>query len=74
MNFEDVYSAFLIRQTKFNLSIQPAWPKQRWVQCVRSVGGHQDLDVAAGIKSIQLIGDRSNLNLLIETSHKSTSV
>lgn len=46
-----------IRQAELYLPVQPARPHQCWVQSVGSVCGHQDFDVAAGVKPIQLVDE-----------------
>ena len=54
VDLEDVDSALLIGQTELNFAVETAGTQQGRVQGVRSVGGHQHLDVAARIEAVQL--------------------
>ena len=37
------------------LSVKTTRSEQSWIQSVWSVGSHQNLDVASGVKAIQLV-------------------
>ena len=54
VDLEDVDSALLIWQTELIFGIEPAGAQQGRVQGVRSVGGHQHLNVASRIEAVQL--------------------
>lgn len=42
-------------QRELNLAIQSPRPQQRWVQRVRSVGRHDDLDIDSLVKAVHLV-------------------
>tara|TARA_B110000971_G_C20015350_1_gene503649 strand:- start:12 stop:542 length:531 start_codon:yes stop_codon:yes gene_type:complete len=44
-----------VRNWKLNFAVQPPWPKQRRVQCVGPVGGHDHLDVRLLVKAVHLV-------------------
>lgn len=59
-----------VRQAELDLSVQTTGSHESRVQSVRSVGGHQDLDVSSGVKSVQLVDELQHgpLNLVISSS------
>ncbi len=59
-----------VRQTELYLPVQTSRSHQGWVQGVWSVGGHQDFDVASGVKAVQLVDElqHSSLDLIVSTS------
>jgi hypothetical protein len=62
-------SPFQIWETKLHLAIQASWSEQCWVKCIRSVCGHQYLDITPCIKAVQLGGDLEHrpLHLVVAT-------
>mmetsp|Transcript_24326 Transcript_24326/g.41316 ORF Transcript_24326/g.41316 Transcript_24326/m.41316 type:complete len:244 (+) Transcript_24326:463-1194(+) len=54
VNSKNVPASLQIGQPEFDFSIQSSWTQQRWIQSVRSVGSHENLDITTRVKSIQL--------------------
>ncbi|KAF3859637.1 hypothetical protein F7725_022036, partial [Dissostichus mawsoni] len=46
-----------VRQAELDLPVQTSGSHQRWVQGVRPVGGHQNLDVSSRIEAVQLVDE-----------------
>lgn len=46
-----------VRQAELDLPVQTAGPHEGRVQGVRSVGGHQHLDVASWVEAVQLVNE-----------------
>lgn len=46
-----------VGKAKLDLPVQTSRSHQGRVQCVRSVGGHQDFDVASGVEAVQLVDE-----------------
>mmetsp|Transcript_15463 Transcript_15463/g.58588 ORF Transcript_15463/g.58588 Transcript_15463/m.58588 type:complete len:439 (+) Transcript_15463:3359-4675(+) len=55
VDLENVLAALLVRSREFHLAVDPAWAKQRWVQDVDAVRGHDHLDVLGGLEAVQLV-------------------
>lgn len=58
-----------VRQTELDLPVQTSGSHQGWVQCVWSVGGHQNFDVATRVKAVQLVDELQHgpLDLVVST-------
>mmetsp|Transcript_8389 Transcript_8389/g.28756 ORF Transcript_8389/g.28756 Transcript_8389/m.28756 type:complete len:402 (-) Transcript_8389:352-1557(-) len=67
VDVEDLRPGLQVGQPELHLPVQPPGPEQRGVQGVRSVGGHQDLDVAPRVKAVELVHDLKHgpLNLVV---------
>lgn len=59
-----------VGQAELDLPVQTSRSHQGRVQCVRSVGGHQHLDVASRVEAIELVDElqHSPLDLIVSTS------
>ncbi len=57
VDFENVHSAFQVREAKFNLSIDSSWSHEGGVQGVWPVGCHQNLNVSSGFETVHLVDD-----------------
>ena len=55
VNPKNVGTPFVIRQSEFDSPIYSAWTEESGVESIRSIGGHQDLDVPPRIETVQLI-------------------
>lgn len=58
-----------VRQAELNLPVQTARSHQGRVECVRSVGGHQNLDVPTRVEPVQLVDELQHgpLDLVVST-------
>lgn len=56
-----------VRQTELDLPVQTAGSHQGRIQCVWSIGGHQNFDVATRVETIQLVDElqHSPLDLIV---------
>ena len=61
-------TAFKVRKTEFQLSVQAAWSQKSGVKGVRSVGRHQNFDVAARFEAVELVDNFEHSPLVITTS------
>lgn len=57
---ENVDPAFLVRQSEFDFPVQTSGSKKCRVKGIGTIGGHQNLDVTARIKTIQLKANQTN--------------
>ncbi len=55
VNLDDVEAALLVRQRNLNLAVEAARTHQRRVERVRPIGGHDHLDHAERVETVQLI-------------------
>eukprot|EP00760_Papus_ankaliazontas_P001924 PhM_4_TR10737/c0_g1_i1/m.81868 len=55
MNAENTSAALKVRRRELNLTVHAAWTRQGGVKSVRAVCGHDDLDVAAAVKTVHLV-------------------
>ena len=62
-------SALQVGQVELNLPVQSAGSHECGVECVGSVGGHEDFDVAACIEAVELCDDLQHgaLYLVVST-------
>ena len=67
VNLEDLSAGLQVRQPKLDFAVKAAWSKQSRVKGIRAVGSHQNLDVAARVKPIELVHDfkHGSLNLIV---------
>lgn len=70
MDLEDLRPSVEVWQAELNLSVQSSRPHQSRVQCVRSVGGHEHLDVSSRLEPVKLVDnfEHSSLHLVIAAS------
>ena len=61
-------TALKVRKTEFQLSVQAAWSQKSGVKGVRSVGRHQNFDVAARFEAVELVDNFEHSPLVITTS------
>merc|ERR1712070_625362 len=57
MDLENIRPGIEVRKAELDLAIQSAGTKQRRVESVRSIGGHQHLDVSAWVETVELRDD-----------------
>ena len=57
MDLEDVETSLLVGCREFDFSVNTTWSCQGWIQGIRSISGHEDLDVTSGIETIKLVDD-----------------
>lgn len=55
MNAQDVSPSFVVRQAELHAPVKTTRSEQGRIQCVGSVGGHENLDVASGVETIELV-------------------
>lgn len=70
VNLQDVRAALDIRKTELNLTVKSSGTEKGGVESVRTIGGHDDLDVSTGVESIKLVDElqHGSLNLVVTTS------
>lgn len=59
-----------VGEAELNLPVQTSRSHQGWVQCVWSVGGHQNFDVSTRIEAVQLVDELQHcpLDLIVSSS------
>ena len=57
MNLEDLYATLEVRQAELNFAIKTTGTSESRVQSVWTVGGHENLDISTGVKTIKLVDD-----------------
>mmetsp|Transcript_10477 Transcript_10477/g.11396 ORF Transcript_10477/g.11396 Transcript_10477/m.11396 type:complete len:292 (-) Transcript_10477:273-1148(-) len=69
MNSEDLGSTLQIRKTKFHLTIQTARSQQGRIKGIRSVCGHQNLNISSRFETVHLVDDfkHSSLDFIVTT-------
>ena len=55
VDLKDLRPPLQIRQRELHLSVQPPRAFQRGIQRVGAIGGHEDLDIPAGVEPVELI-------------------
>jgi hypothetical protein len=58
MDIEDLLPPFQVGEREFNFSVQPTRPHQASLDNIRTIGGHEYLNVSPWVKAVEF---RSNL-------------
>jgi len=73
MNLENLDATLEIREAELNFTIKTTRASESRVQRVRTIGGHEDLNISTGVETIKLIDDLKHSALYFGVSIAETS-